>query len=151
VSKASLLEKGSEQGLSELAEAFSRFRSANVGHRAFPQELRRMAVDVAREKGSLQRVATACGVSKQSIHTWIHSMPPPARRLTVAAEEVTSTSEEVDIEKPKRREASAPASVVPLEVEALMKPFLFRIGAGVSLEASPAQALWLVRSLGGNA
>lgn len=139
--------------LSELREAFAHFRRAEGAKRSYSEPLRRMAADAARERRSLTDVAIACGVSKQSVHTWCQIYRPRARRLSVAPEEKNENSGAGkcgfgdDLEASNFADTEAPVrSVNPSLV---LSPFRFHLNSGVSLEASPEQALWLVRQLGG--
>jgi transposase-like protein len=130
-----------------LSEAFSLFRrDEGLSIRTASKALRRMAVDGVSKTGSVSRVARACGVTPKTIRNWIEAIPPSPRRLSV----LDDTAPARVLQRPT---AGVFSGVVEKEeparaVESLLR---FRLGSGVSLEATAEQALWLVRQLGGDA
>ena len=115
--------------LSQLADGFSRFKHASRSARPiYPPPLRQQAAIAVRLCGAFAPVAAACGVSTQSVRNWTKQLPPAARRLAVVNDTPNEPAQE-----------QTPAV------------FAFRLAHGVSCEVTPAQALWLIRELGGRA
>jgi hypothetical protein len=143
---------GDQTELKEIEEAFAQFRSESDVRRPYPLPLRRKAVEMARRIESNERVAAACGVSKQTVRNWVVAIPPPARRLSVATSEGEIRGNGCAESEPGEvveREIGGVSRACAEEEGAIISSFLFRLGAGVSLEASPSQTLWLLRNLGG--
>jgi len=128
--------------LQALKEGFRLFREGEHGAKRTPVSLRRMAVDGVRQCESVLSVSRACGVAPQTIRKWVLEVPPVPRRLAIVSDSTVTQSDRSD----DSREAKVRASN---ESYAAVEPFRFRLAAGVALDATPEQALWLVRQLGG--
>ena len=124
-----------------LSEAFQNFRvSSGMVRPSFPLPLRRRAIDVLRAGGALSSVASACGVAPQTLRNWAALTPPAPRRLCVASDEIQNSGE-----FPLADVAPEAPPEAPQEADS----FEFHLACGVSLRATPKQALWLIRALGG--
>jgi hypothetical protein len=131
--------------LEDLTEAFAMFRRGGASSRIFPDPLRRMAAEAVRRLGSVPEVAKACGVAPQSVRNWLLAFPPAPRRLAIAAAPEAESRAIADAVEPMCVASDSGVPAVPW-----MPAFMFRLGAGVSLEATPEQTVWLVRQLGGS-
>lgn len=118
-----------DNSMLELAKAFERHRLASA-HRAFPypKTLKAMAVHAVRAQNRVVDVAAACAVSARSVYDWMQESTPTARKLRVVADVVQD-----------------PQSTLP-SADCL---FVFRLPAGISIEASAEQTLWLIEKLRG--
>ncbi len=133
-----------DDDLGALTEAFSLCRGDGSSRRSIPVPLRRMAVAAVRRIESVPKVARACGVTPQTIRNWVLEIPPPARRLAIVT--TPESSQDAHTEALAKRVEVPPPATMPAASPAC---FVFRLNAGVMLEATPEQALWLVRQLGG--
>lgn len=127
--------------LQALKEAFGLFREGERGATRIPASLRRMAVDGVRQCESVVSVSRACGVTPPTIRKWVLEIPPAPRRLAI----VNNATGALPDSGPEPLETKSPALN---ELPAAPEPFRFRLAAGVALDATPEQALWLVRQLG---